>query len=95
MNWLYIKEHYGRMFKEITNTESVGEKSIKVNLTEANEMSIEEINENITKIEGDMLLITKHTTDENKTKADLVLSWCINMIENFLYVANMKMGSCD
>lgn len=92
MNWLYIKKHYVKMFVELTGVKSVGEEAMKVNYSKAKSMTIEELNKNISKIEEDMLLITQYTTENNKNIADILLSWNINMIENYIFVINEKWG---
>lgn len=89
MNWMYVKENYGKIFKETFNMESKVIDIIGVRLEEAKDMSDDELLEMVQRLECEMRFLVDNVTTNVQT-ASLLSNWCFNMVSNLTYVIEEK-----
>ena len=84
MNWIYVRENYGRLFKENFGKESDVLDVININFSEAKEMSQEELLRGVQRLECEMRFLVDNFKT-NPKMASKLSSWCLNMVQNLMY----------
>lgn len=95
MNWLFVKENYSKMFKDVFGKESSVLDIINLEYVIARTQTDKEIRDEVRKLEAEMSFMVSevyngHVTKEKLGQVRKLHSWCFNMIDNLIWVLDNK-----
>lgn len=91
MNWMYVVENYGKVFEETFNKESEALDVVKLQLGDAIKMTKDELLDGIRKLESEMAFLNDNK-DMNIEYSTILWNWCLNMVQNIMFVIDNFKG---
>lgn len=86
-----VVANYGKVFEETFNKESEALDVVKLQLGDAIKMTKDELLDGIRKLESEMAFLNDNK-DMNIEYSTILWNWCLNMVQNIMFVIDSFKG---